>query len=95
MVAALRATERSDHMTDRELDALLDGAAGGTVTFTSPDGPLEVHFDRHALKSPVAWRAALRRQLGHIGYEPPVWAQEDHDKIIRAMFMLADCCAAR
>jgi hypothetical protein len=77
-------------MTDRELDALLDGAPGGTVTLSTGQ---RIYFDRHELASPVAWRAAMRRALGHTGYEPPVWCQEDHDQIIRAMFMLADACA--
>ena len=82
-------------MHHRELDALLDGAAGGMLTFDTPDGPVGVHLDRRALESPVAWRAALRRQLGHLGYEPPVYAQRDHDQIVRAMFGLADAEAGQ
>ena len=57
-------------MTDAELDALLDGAAGAALTLSSPDGVMRIHLTRHDLRTPVAWRAALRRQLGHTGYEP-------------------------
>ena len=74
-------------MTDRELDALLDGAAGATLTLTSGE---RVYFDRRDLASPQAWREAMRQALGHAGYEPPVYAQADHDQIVRAMFALAD-----
>lgn len=77
-------------MTHQELDALLDGATGASLALSGPDGPVEVHFTRHELRSPVAWRAALRRQLRHLGYEPPHYDQEDHDVFVRAMFALAD-----
>lgn len=80
-------------MTSEELDGLLDSAPGGTVTFTTPDGPVEVYFTRHELQSPVAWRAAMRRHLGHTGYVPPVYDVDDHDQLIRVMFMFADACA--
>jgi hypothetical protein len=86
-------------MHDRELDALLDGASGATLVLSSPDGPIFVAFSRHELRSPVAWRARMRRTLAHTGYVPPVYEQEDHDQIVRAMFMLADAevraCAER
>ena len=58
-------------MTDRELADLLGGAAGGKLTLSTPDGPVSVYFTHHELASPVAWRSALRRQLGHTGYRPP------------------------
>ena len=74
-------------MNDRELDGLLDGAAGATLTLNTGQG---IYFDRHELGHPHAWRAALRRQLGHTGYHPPVYGVEDHDQIIRVMFRLAD-----
>lgn len=77
-------------MTHQELDALLDGATGAVLALAGPDGPVGVRFTRHELHSPTAWRAALRRQLGHTGYQPPVYGLEDHDQIIRAMFALAD-----
>ena len=77
-------------MTDAELDALLDGARGATLTLSTPDGPVRVYLDRHALESPVAWRAAMRRGLGHLGYEPPAYDREDHDHIVRVMFAFAD-----
>jgi hypothetical protein len=75
-------------MTDRELDRLLDGAPG--VTMTTSTGA-QVHFDRKALADPAAWRAAMRRALGHTGgYEPPHYSEADHDVIIRTLFRLID-----
>ena len=49
-----------------------------------------MHLDRRELASPQAWRAAMRRALGHTGYRPPVYCQEDHDQSIRVMFRLVD-----
>ena len=78
-------------MTDRELDALLDGAAGAKLTLGAPGGRETVlHFTRHDLRTPGAWRAAMRRQFGHTGYCPPRYSQRDHDQIVRALFRLAD-----
>ncbi len=77
-------------MTPGELSALLDGAAGANLTLSGSDGPMEVYFTRHDLETPVAWRAAMRRQLGHLGYEPPVYEQAEHDDFVRVLFMLAD-----
>lgn len=77
-------------MTHQELDALLDGAAGATLTLCTPHGPIQVRLDRHELENRVAWRAAMRRQLGHVGYQPPHYSRQDHDQIVRAMFALAD-----
>ena len=74
-------------MTDSELDALLDGAPGATLTLSDGERQLQVRFSRYELKHPHAWRAALRRALG---YEPPVYDIDDHDQIIRVLFMLAD-----
>jgi hypothetical protein len=74
-------------MTNRELDVLLDGGQGATLTFTNGE---QVRFTRHELKHPHAWRAAIRRAFGHIGYEPPHYDQEDHDALIRVCFALAD-----
>ena len=53
-------------MTNQELDALLGGAAGLSLTLTGPDGPMKVFFDRHELQSPVAWRAAMRQDIAII-----------------------------
>lgn len=75
-------------MTDRELDALLCGAVGASLTLT---GGITVYFTRHDLKTPQGWRAALRRALGHTGYQqPPVYDVEDHDRIVRTLFAFAD-----
>ena len=76
-------------MTHDELDALLEGAAGATLTLSAPDGIKKVYFERQELRSPIAWRAALRRQMP-VGYRPPVYSTEDHDQIVRALFALAD-----
>ena len=77
-------------MPDAELSALLDGAAGATLTLSGPDGPMQVYLTRHDLETPVAWRAAMRRQLRHLGYEPAVYEQEEHDQFVRVLFMFAD-----
>lgn len=74
-------------MLDDELDALLDGSAGATIVLSSGD---HIYFSRRALESPTAWRATMRRALGHTGYSPPVHDQEDHDQLVRGLFMLAD-----
>ena len=74
-------------MTDQELDALLCGASGASLTLT---GGVTVYFTRPHLKTPQGWRAAMRRALGHTGYEPPVYDVADHDQIVRVMFQLAD-----
>ena len=85
-------------MTSQELDRLLAGAQRATLTLTNGERPHQVHFTRHELQSPVAWRAALRRQLGHLGYEPPVYGVEDHDVLVRAIVRLrrrGRACAQR
>ena len=77
-------------MKDDELDRLLNGGTSVGVTLAKDDGSaIEVLFTRHELASPTAFRAALRRALGHEGYEPPRYDQEDHDTIVRVMFQLA------
>jgi hypothetical protein len=81
---------RSCIMAPEELSALLDGAAGATLTLSGPDGPINVAFNRHDLETPAAWRAAMRRALGHVGYEPPHYDQADHDQFVRVLFALAD-----
>lgn len=70
-----------------ELDRLLRGASGVTVTLSGPDGPVAVHLDRHALASPQAMRAAFRRT---VGWAPPRYDQEDHDTIVRVIFRLVE-----
>jgi hypothetical protein len=72
-------------MKTEELDALLNGAKG--VKLTQQSGNV-IWLMRHDLVSPVAWRAAMRRQLGHTGYEPPVYDQEAHDESVRELFEL-------
>jgi hypothetical protein len=75
---------------DRELDELLGDGRSIGVGFANDDGDVVVvWFQRHELANPVAWRAALRRALGHEGYEPPRYSQEDHDTIVRVMFRAA------
>ena len=79
-----------DHVTHRELDALLDGGPGSDMTTQHPDGPKQgLRSTRHDLETPVAWRAAMRRQMP-AGYEPPVYGVEDHGRIVRALFALVD-----
>jgi hypothetical protein len=70
-------------MTDRELDRLLGGAAGVVLTMTNGE---RLWLDRHDLASPISWRAAMRRQLGHTGYSPPVYCQAEHDAMVRVLF---------
>ena len=77
-------------MAPGELNALLDGAAGATLTLLDAKGVEQiVHFERHELLTPAAWRAALRRQMP-ADYEPPVYGVEDHGRIVRALFALVD-----
>ena len=81
-------------MTDAELSALLDGAEGATLTFGNIGfDTIKIDMYKNDLRTPVAFRAALRRQLGHLGYEPPVYGDEQHEQIVRAMFALADARA--
>jgi hypothetical protein len=77
-------------MTDEELGGLLRGAHGARLVLSGPDGPANVFFTRRDLQTPLAWRAAMRRQLGHLGYEPPAYDQHDHDTFVRVLFMFAD-----
>lgn len=78
-------------MTSRELDQLLNGAEGLDSPVIAPDGTeIVLRFDRHALLSPVAFRAVLRRGLGHLDYTPPTFSQEEHDQLVRVMFRAAD-----
>ena len=81
-------------MHQEELSALLDGGDGATLTLSSPEGPVRVYLTRHDLRTPVAWRAAMRRALGDTGYEPPVYSQEDHDQLVRVLFRFAGAVAA-
>lgn len=74
-------------MKSDELTQLLRGAPGATLTFSTPEGPVAVFLDRHALASPAAMRAAFRRQ---VGWTPPTYSQRDHDRLVRACFQLAD-----
>jgi hypothetical protein len=74
-------------VTGRELDMLLRGQLGVTVEFT--DGRL-IGLDRRALASPQGWRAAMRRGFRDLDYTPPVYDQDDHDKVIRAIFRMLD-----
>lgn len=78
-------------MTDQELDRLLDGAQG--VTLTTSTGK-RLTFTRHELQNVVAWRSAMRRQLGHTGYRPPVYDQGEHDQIVRVIFRLVEAQGA-
>lgn len=78
-------------MSPDELDALFDGYRYASVELRHDDGrSLCVRFTRHDLATPQAWRAAMRRQLGHTGYRPPVYDQDAHDQIVRVMFMLGE-----
>lgn len=79
-------------MTRDELDRLLAGNKGLDVPVDTPDGErIILCFDRHALQSPAAFRAVLRRGFGHTaGYCAPHHTQADHDRLVRAMFSLAD-----
>ena len=80
-------------MTEKELDVLLRGAPGARLMLSGPDGrQLRVYFDRHSLASPAAWRATLRRAIGHLGggWEPPRCSQDDHDVLVRVLFAFAD-----
>jgi hypothetical protein len=80
-------------VTDCELDVLLAGRTSVVLTLAPTEGEghgERVWFDRHDLATPVAWRGAMRRQLGHLGYEPPIYGQEDHDTIVRVMVQLSD-----
>lgn len=74
-------------MDEHELDRLLGGARG--VALQMQSGAV-LRLDRHELADPVAWRAAMRRQLGHTGYRPPVYDQDRHDEIVRVVFRLVD-----
>lgn len=71
-------------MKKAELDRLLKGAPG--VTLYRKDAS-SVHFERRALENPQAMRAAWRRQVGH---EIPRYNQEQHDQIVRVIFMLCE-----
>ncbi len=74
-------------MKSSELSRLLQGAPGATLTFSTPEGPVAVFLDRHALASPQAMRAAFRRQ---VGWTPPRYTQRDHDRLVRVCFQFAD-----
>ena len=77
-------------MTARELDALLDGQQGVVLEMANGE---HIWLDRHELETPQAWRSAMRRQLGHTGYEPPIYSQASHDEIVRVLFRMIDAQA--
>ena len=74
-------------MDDHELDQLLDGAAG-IVLKHHQSGRL-VHFSRHELASPVAFRSRMRRYL-QPGVEPAHLDQDEHDEFVRDLIRGAD-----
>jgi hypothetical protein len=73
-------------MKANELYALLAGAAGVSLIHESRK---VTRLSRHDLATPVAWRAAMRRQMP-AGRQPPVYSQEDHDELVRVLFQAID-----